>query len=430
MKLTNFGGATAILEHKGKRIFFDPWLDDGIFHGAWYHYPPLADNAHIPDIGHVDYVYISHIHEDHCSAGTIEHLNRDAEIILMDRPPNFVKKFLDSHGFKFKKVHLLKEREPYELEPGLTVEIIEADPSNELVYVIDSGLMIRWDDFTVYNSNDCRPYAGGLEYIRQQYPKLDLALIPYTCGAAYPACYNLPDEVIEQEKQRLFTLGAKTFTDTIQALTPRYVMPFADQYVVGGSRWQINERMPHPPSPGAAKEPFEAAGTDSELLLLNSGQAFDFDAQRKIPETPFYQHTEEDRRQYVESLKDRPYDHEKIEINPAVSIERLVVHARNRLWESQTRMKEFPEFSLYLDVQDRKRRWHIPLDRNEVNEVAWDAPLEEPRLRMGCDSTLMVFMLLGHVSWNIADAALFLDYERVPNVYRPEIYVLQNLLKL
>ena len=34
MKILNFGGATAILEHNGKRMLFDPWLDDGIFHGV------------------------------------------------------------------------------------------------------------------------------------------------------------------------------------------------------------------------------------------------------------------------------------------------------------------------------------------------------------------------------------------------------------
>ena len=87
MKITNIGGATAILEHAGKRMLFDPWLDDGIFHGAWYHFPPLGMS--ISDLGRFDYIYMSHIHEDHCSAGTIRHLNPDAEIILMDRPTSW-----------------------------------------------------------------------------------------------------------------------------------------------------------------------------------------------------------------------------------------------------------------------------------------------------------------------------------------------------
>src|SRR6266849_3885186 len=102
MKLTNLGGATAILEHKGTRMLFDPWLDEGIMHGSWFHYPPLK--VGIEDLGRFDYIYISHIHEDHCSPGTIRHLNRDAEIILIDREPNFVKRFLDMYGFEFKKI--------------------------------------------------------------------------------------------------------------------------------------------------------------------------------------------------------------------------------------------------------------------------------------------------------------------------------------
>ena len=98
MKIINFGGATAIVEHKGKKILFDPWLDEGIFHGAWFHFPPPV--LGIKDIGHVDYVYISHIHEDHCSAGTLKHINKDAEVLLMDRTPNLVQNY-------FQYIHLL-----------------------------------------------------------------------------------------------------------------------------------------------------------------------------------------------------------------------------------------------------------------------------------------------------------------------------------
>ena len=45
-------------------------------------------------------------------------------------------------------------------------------------------------------------------------------------------------------------------------------------------------------------------------------------------------------------------------------------------------------------------------------------------------NTLMAMLLMGHVSWNIADAALFLDYERQPNVYDPSLYVLLNFLRI
>ena len=45
MRILNLGGATAVLEHEGRRMLFDPWLDDGIFHGSWFHWPPAAASA-------------------------------------------------------------------------------------------------------------------------------------------------------------------------------------------------------------------------------------------------------------------------------------------------------------------------------------------------------------------------------------------------
>jgi UDP-MurNAc hydroxylase len=62
--------------------------------------------------------------------------------------------------------------------------------------------------------------------------------------------------------------------------------------------------------------------------------------------------------------------------------------------------------------------------------VPWDVEPDAPYLRVSCGYTLMIMLLLGQVSWNIADAALFLDYDRMPNIYEPEIYVCLNLLKV
>lgn len=104
MKIINIGGATGIVEHQGKRILFDPALDDGLVHGSWYHYPPLKTK--INDLGEFDYIYISHIHEDHCSENTIKYLNKSAEIIVMDRTPrirNFITHFSKNTILNFKK---------------------------------------------------------------------------------------------------------------------------------------------------------------------------------------------------------------------------------------------------------------------------------------------------------------------------------------
>lgn len=430
MKFTFFGGATGILEHDGTRILFDPWLDDGIFHGAWYHYPPLA--VGIEDVGRVDYVYISHVHEDHCAPGTLRHLNPDAELILMDRRPDFVERFLARHGIRFARVHRVAPRTPTEIAPGLVVDMLTADPAHELNYLIDSALVVRWGGQVVYNSNDCPPYADGLRYLRERYPRIDLALLPYAPGSSYPACFtNLSDEEKKEEGHRILEATLARYLDTVRALGPVRAMPFADSYVVGGSRAALHRFVPHPPGAGIVRERMVAAGLGACGLFLNSGQTVDLADWSIVPEAPYRVYTAEERERYIaEHLADRVYDHERLAIDPAVSIASLLASARERLWREQGRCGCFPAYAYYIDVPDRRERYRVALDRPAIEPVAWDAPLAPPYLRVAADATLMTLLLVGHVSWNIADAALFLDYERVPNTYDPRLQAWLNHLRV
>ena len=428
MKILNFGGATAILEHNGKRMLFDPWLDDGIFHGSWFHFPRAALGAE--DMGHLDYVYISHIHEDHCSAGTIRHINPDAEIILMDREPNLVARFLENHGFHFKKIHLIKPRTPVEIAPSLTLDIVEPNPADEMARLIDSSLVIKWDDFIVYNANDCQLHPNGIKYLLDIYHQIDLALLPYSGGSGYPSCYlNLTDEQKFAEKTRIIDTRVKAFIESIKALNPVYVIPFADQWAVGGSRSHLNKFVSHAPCRRVVERPFAEAKLTSHLLLLNSGQEYDFSTDKKIPDEPYQYQTEEDRERYASSLKNVVYDHERFSFSRTVSVNRLLQYARARQWEIQKKQNYFPRYSFYLETSDTRQLFHIPLDSMEIESLPAGSPLIEPYLRIVMPQDLLIMLLIGHVSWNIADAAFFLDYDRAPNHYDPKIYALLNYMR-
>ena len=430
MKFTNLGGATAILENQGKRMLFDPWLDDGIFHGSWFHWPPVSSS--IDDLGRFDYVYISHIHEDHCSAETIRHINRDAEIIIMERQPNFVLNFLRSHDFNFSKIHLVPSRKGLKLSENLFVDMIEADPANEMAYLIDSSIVVRWGDHVIFNANDCLPYADGVDYLTKNYPEIDLALLPYSGGSGYPSCYtNLSVSEKLSERDRILKLRIDGFIENAKRINPRYVVPFADQYVVGGSRSDLNRYISHGACPGIVRKQVQLAGLSERLLLLNSGQSFDLSDGKKNPDAPYQEFTEQDREHYIkDGLAQTSYDHERIIFGPSVPIDRLVLYARSRLWEVQKRRQTFPKFRFVLDFNESSRRFEIDLAVEGMTELKLTSELEEPFLRMSGSDTLMCMLLIGHISWNIADAALFLDYERKPNSYDPSIYVLLNFLRV
>jgi UDP-MurNAc hydroxylase len=430
MKFTNIGGATAILEHRGKRILFDPWLDEGIFHGSWFHWPPTA--ATIEGLGRFDYVYISHIHEDHCSAGTLRHINSDAEIIIMDRQPNLVAQFLRANNFNFAKIHLIPPRKGLRLANDLFIDMIEADPDNEMASLIDSSIVICWDGYVVFNANDCQPHPLGVDYLKKHYPKIDFALLPYSGGSGYPSCYvNLTEEQKLAEKHRILNQRIAGFVANTKQIDPKYVLPFADQYVVGGTRAHLNRYVSHGSCPSVVVPMVQKAGLGDRLVLLNSGQSFDLATSERLPNEDYKAFTEEDRERHIaEHLALKSYDHERVDFARSVPIDRLVRHARQRLWEAQTRRKTFPAKQLVLDFNNSNRRFVINLQSEDIREEGFGLEIPEPFLRIAGSDTLMIMLLIGHISWNIADAALFLDYERRPNIYDPSVYVLLNFLRL
>ena len=387
-----------IVEHNGKRVLFDPWLDEGIFHGAWFYFPPPV--LDIKDLGHLDYVYISHIHEDHCSAGTIKHINPDAEIILMDRTPNLVLNFLQNNNFNFKKVHLVKPRSPVELEPGLIVDIVEANPEDEMARIIDSSIVMNWDGFTLYNANDCQPHNSGISYIKSTYGTLDLALLPYTGGSGYPGCYtNLTNEEKLVEKERIIESRINSFIESTRQLNPIRVLPFADEWCVGGSRSHLNEYVAHAPCKGSVEEIFTNANLDSELLLLNSGQQYDFKTNTKIPDEPYIHFSDNDRDKHIEqNLIKVEYDHEKFSFEPSVSLNRLMQYARKRQWDMQTRLKYFPDFNFYFDSVDTKERFCIDASSENIIVTDTSSELVEPYLKISVSRDLLIMLLIGHIS--------------------------------
>lgn len=431
MKFLNIGGACGVLENKGKRILFDPWLENGIMNNSWFHYPPITSS--INDISKVDYIYISHIHEDHCHADTLRMLSRDAEIILMDRGPeipNFVMRFLNANKLSFKKVHLIKPWTPSLINGEFMVDMLTADPDHEYNYLVDSAAIIKWDGVTIYNSNDCSPYKYSIEYIKKTYGKVNLALLPYSGGSAYPGCYsNLSHEEKLAEKDRIAQASISKFIDDCAQLQPELVMPFADQYVIGGSMSAINKYLPHPPCPGSMQAYIEKNLPVQKLLLLNPGQAYDFETGNKVPDIPYIFHTDEQRKTYINGLADHKYGHEVITIRDSVTIPRILTAARNRLWEIQKRQNNFPDYIIYFSLSDKQETYKIDLKEADVEfnpDILGQEFGHRPYLKISLTSTLLVMTLINHIPWNMSEA--FMDFYRAPNIFNKEVYALLNNL--
>lgn len=431
MKITNIGGATAVVQFDNKKILFDPWLTETVMEGSWFHWPKIKND--ISDLGHIDYLYISHIHEDHYSLESIKKLKtNDIELIVMDRSPeipNFILKSLETNRISFKKIHLVRPYEPIQINNEIIVDMVTASPENEYNYLVDSGLILKHGNKTLYNANDCSPYPESLNYIKNKYGIIDLALIPYSGGSGYPGCYlNLTHDEKLQEKNRIFNARIKLFIDTVEMLDPIRVMPFADQFVLGGNRSNLNQYIPHEPSPGYVKNYIKNKSLRDKILLLKSGQSFDMVNFEIIPNEPYYLHSEKERSDYIAEISDRRYDFELIQFKDTVPVRRLLELARKRMFEIQNRRNIKFDFNYYINIKNSEKVFHFNLNNEDINEIDSNHKKVKPYLSINIDYNLLILLLINSISWNMADH--FIDYERVPNIYNEKVYIILNSLTI
>src|SRR5947208_4587575 len=152
MRITYIGHAGLYLETRHGSILCDPWFNPAFF-GSWF---PFPSNEELdPQVfGNPDYLYISHVHEDHLDRDFLrEHVSKDATVILPDHPLDLVHRELEALGFR--SFVQTTNDVPFELD-GLRVMTAstvhpEDGPLGDSALAIDDG------EVRIFDQNDARP---------------------------------------------------------------------------------------------------------------------------------------------------------------------------------------------------------------------------------------------------------------------------------
>ena len=83
MRITFLGHAGLHIEARAGSILCDPWKNPAYF-GSWFVFP---DNTGLDwdRYGRVDYLYVSHLHQDHFDPALLaDHVSRAATVLLPD----------------------------------------------------------------------------------------------------------------------------------------------------------------------------------------------------------------------------------------------------------------------------------------------------------------------------------------------------------
>jgi len=249
-------------------ILTDPWFTQGIYDGAWFSFPHIDP---FDFINEPDYIYVSHIHPDHYDPEFIHKIFEKfgPKPILI---PDFQKNYLFLKG-KEDGLDLIPTRE---LHVGTTSIFIEENDMGS-ISDIDSALIVHDANCkkTILNLNDClfnQPHAQKLNDIIQNFTsKLDLIAVGYTGAGPYPQTYfdikNEKEILISkanEKKQKAF----EQYKDYIKFFNAKYNLPFAGEYLLGGSNSKLNKYR-------GVSDAYEVSTFDPKAIIFNSGGSID-----------------------------------------------------------------------------------------------------------------------------------------------------------
>ena len=431
MRVTLVADSCFLFEHAGIRLLTDPWIGTTIAGGAWIQFPRPVISA--DEVGRLDYIFISHIHEDHCDLPTVQRLDRNARVVLMDRRPNFVENFLRYHRLEFREIINVPLRQQLKIDSGMSLEVVEADPAHTLNHLVDSALLIHYDGKSIYFANDNPPYAAIDGYLSRY--RFELALLPPVGGSGYPAFYDsLSDEQKRTRATEIIHRYHEELLQCLRRLKPRLFGCAANGHVLSGKEAHLNEFMSWPAS---ACSPYRyvrerlADGDGFRPILLTPGKSTDletdpgadFDSACK-----FYDNAAA-RSEFVKGpARDIRYSFESLQLNPSISFPRLIELAYPRLKAYLERGKIDLPCKYFLLYPHGK---YASISLSPPYELAIEAsPSASNRLVIRPEPRVLYLLLTGGFSWNIADATGFIHYDRRPDTYIYEMYIALNHFRI
>ena len=440
MKLIYLSSASVIINHEKTNILCDPWLVDGEFYGSWFHYPSL--NFKPEDFNFVDYIYISHIHPDHLSMKTLSRMDKKIPIIILNYVDKFLKRNIERLGFN---VIELEHNKRTHLKDNLYINILAAHYCNpelcsklmgcsnvEKIFgatSLDSMSVIDNGKEVVVNTNDC-PFEiakFSADAIKEYYKNIDFLLVGYTGAGPYPQCFDMltdqekNDAAIKKKKQ--FFNQAESYVNLFQ---PKFFMPFAGRYTLGGKLAGLNDQRGVPD----LEEAFDYFTVSSNInqkkhkcIILNAQNNFDISTEKAT--APYRKSNLREKINYIKNvLSTIKFDFEN---KPHVTLEQI-----NRL---------LPK--CYERFENRRKKINYNSDKVILLKIIEDKilviscngsgykiiPEVEKKdfknfLFIELDDRLLNLLLLGpkFAHWNNAEIGSHLRFYRYPDVFERAQY--------
>lgn len=227
MKITYISHATLLIETNGKKILTDPWVFGSTYCHQWFLFPPAQHDVK-DQLNDIDYVLISHGHEDHTHEGTLKLINKSAKIFFPYSWYDGAVKYFKELGFE-NIIEAVNEKK-YQLSDNINVVFY----ANNL----DNMMVIESEGKTILNINDSLPSSSPIlvEYfihkIKKNHPNITYLFSSYGGASYYPNTikYAYKNDVEIGKYRELFFVN--NFCKMVEKIDAKYYIPFASDFVL------------------------------------------------------------------------------------------------------------------------------------------------------------------------------------------------------
>lgn len=209
-----------MIEAGEKKILTDPWLTEGAYQGTWFHTHLLADAGVTPETfpKDIDYLFLSHEHQDHMDVTTLKHFRRDIPFLICRFTTDKFCQYLRQLGFT--NLREVESGESLHLGNGVKATIFRT-----VEYTNDSAILVEHDGTRVFNETDCKLSYENLEYIGKL--GIDIGFYMFSGANWYPMMYEYPeDKMLDLVRRRRRSL-LRSLVQRVRLTKPRLAVPAA-----------------------------------------------------------------------------------------------------------------------------------------------------------------------------------------------------------
>lgn len=277
MKITFVHNACQIIEHQGYRLLCDPWLTPGAFEGSWFPRRPLRTTVAL--LGKIDGVYVSHLHPDHFDPVVLAQLPKTIDVIV-HRGNGMLPMQMRELGFErvmaFPGSELTARVGPFDVT---VFGPFQDHPfhDRQMPSDLDSALLLRAGKTSLFNANDNLLTVEAARRVRTTFGAPTMFQMAFNAAGPYPACFrNLSHDQKIAERDRILDRNLTNFARVADEMGAVLTMPFAGSYRLSGGLTHLNQYL------AVVDELAFAARADpmvvnSTMLSLREGDTFDLE---------------------------------------------------------------------------------------------------------------------------------------------------------